>query len=152
MNAAIVRVPFSLITVTVSELRSARATERVLLWLGNRSPDGIVVRNVFVPAQRAESDYFRIPRHGIEELLQTLRSHRWMVAAQVHTHPEEAFHSLADDRWAIVRHAGALSLVVPRFCQETSAGSFTRDALAFRLTDDNEFVHVNASEAYRVTS
>jgi len=44
-----------------------------------------------------------------------------MVAAQVHSHPDEAFHSKGDDEWAIVRHEGALSIVVP-----TSRGTYLR--------------------------
>jgi hypothetical protein len=68
-----------------------------------------------------------------------LRDRDLMVAAQVHTHPHEAFHSAADDRWAIVRHVGALSLVLPDFAQKTSIDSFLNEAAVFRLSDRNEW-------------
>jgi predicted TIM-barrel fold metal-dependent hydrolase len=150
MKSPVLKVPFSTIVATVDALRAASTTERVLLWLAERRPDGALVCEVFVPKQYAEADYFQIPRSGMEELLQRLRDRRWMVAAQVHTHPEEAFHSWADDRWAIVRHAGALSLVVPRFCQGTTASTFIGDALVFEMTSDNEFVRREPGAAYEI--
>ena len=67
---------------------------------------------------------FHIPPEGMTALYAELRHKRLMVAAQVHSHPQEAFHSKADDRWAIVRHEGALSLVVPHFAQATTLDRF----------------------------
>jgi proteasome lid subunit RPN8/RPN11 len=146
-----VEVSKSLVAATVAELRAATTTERMVLWLGERGGGRLVVREVFVPVQHARADFFHIPKEGMTQLLDRLRSRRFMVAAQVHTHPDEAFHSAADDYWAIVRHAGALSLVVPQFCQETTADTFWRDAVVFRLSEDDEFVQVDANEAWTVT-
>ena len=39
------------------------------------------------------------------------------LLAQLHTHPGPAFHSEADDRLALPRHTGAISIVVPHFGQ-----------------------------------
>ena len=147
----LVHISQALIASTVAELSAARATERVVLWLGQRLATHIAVSEVFAPIQEARADFFHIPRRGMEDLLEILRVRRLMVAAQVHTHPDEAFHSQADDRWAIVRHAGALSLVVPRFCQETTPDTFTKDALVYRLDENNDFALVDSSGTYRVT-
>jgi len=149
--SSLVSVPSAIVVETVDVLRAASTTERVLLWLAERGSHGVVVREVFVPEQYAESDYFHIPRSGMEALLQHLRGRRWTVAAQVHTHPADAFHSPADDRWAIVRHVGALSLVIPRFCQGTTAATFSRDAAVFRMTFENEFVQIDSRDAYRIS-
>jgi len=146
-----ISVPWSIVVETVNVLRAASTTERVLLWLAERGSHGVVVREVFVPEQYAESDYFHIPRIGMEGLLHHLRGRRWTVAAQVHTHPAAAFHSPADDRWAIVRHVGALSLVIPRFCQGTTAATFSRDAAVFRMTSENEFVQTEPRDAYEIS-
>ena len=62
-----------------------------------------------------------------------------LIAAQVHSHPEEAFHSQADDNWAILRHLGALSIVVPYFANQTSVGNFLRQVAIFRLNDANQW-------------
>lgn len=37
------------------------------------------------------------------------------IRVQVHTHPEEAFHSETDDAFPIIHKPGFLSLVIPNF-------------------------------------
>ena len=64
---------------------------------------------------------------------------RLMVAAQVHTHPQEAFHSPADDHWAVLRHVGALSLVLPCFARDTTADTFVEQAKVYSLTQADEW-------------
>ena len=59
--------------------------------------------------------------------------------AQVHSHPGEAFHSPADDRWAIPRQVGALSIVLPFFAAGISEETFFEQAAVFTLSN-NEFV------------
>jgi len=92
--------------------------------------------------------FFRIPRESIEELFDVLRGRELMVAAQVHTHPESAFHSAADDRWAIVRHVGALSLVLPYFAQRTTTSTFFKDTAAFALSAENRWLLVDPDDIH----
>jgi len=68
------------------------------------------------------------------------------VASQVHTHPGEAFHSRADDQWAIVRHRGALSVVLPQFAATTTPDSFLLEAAVYQLNSSNAWIRVNAHE------
>jgi proteasome lid subunit RPN8/RPN11 len=133
--------------VIASTLRSIRwagrcGKERVVLWLGQRTGSGILVVQAHVPKQVAERDFFRIPPTSMRSLMRVLGSKNLMVAAQVHSHPAEAFHSEADDRWAIVRHLGALSLVLPYFARHTTVASFLRDAASFYLTAENSWERV----------
>ncbi|MGA3124321.1 MAG: hypothetical protein ABSF69_26480 [Polyangiaceae bacterium] len=121
-------------------------SECVVLWLAKRSPDEINVVDVYKPAQIAAEDFFRIPRESIAALFEVLRGRGLMVAAQVHTHPERAFHSAADDRWAIVRHVGALSLVLPHFAQRTTPQTFFEDAAIFSLSPRNEWSRIGPSD------
>ncbi len=141
----------ALIAETVDYLRASRRRERVVLWLGRRIGDDVRIHEVFLPIQITDADYFRIPSDGMDALFHHLRSSGLFAAGQVHTHPEEAFHSPADDRWALVRHEGALSLVVPRFCQETTIATFVDDAKVFRLDAEDNFVEANPAVAYTVT-
>ena len=69
-----------------------------------------------------------------------------MIAAQVHSHPEEAFHSKADDAWAIVRHINALSLVLPRFALETNLNSFVDDTKTYQLNPNNCWIQLSSNE------
>jgi len=142
----------AMIAVTVDHLRASRWRERVVLWLGYREEDDVHVRDVFVPIQETEADFFRIPEEGMAQVLARLRPERLMVAAQVHTHPHDAYHSPADDRWAIVRHVGGLSLVVPRFCRHTTAETFVDDAKVYALDEQDRFLEVPAVGVYRVIS
>lgn len=142
---------------TLSELQSAgnENCERVVLWLGVRNGAEIEIREVFTPDQFAAQDYFRIPREAMASLLKHLRETRYFIAAQVHSHPYEAFHSHVDDEWAIVRHEGALSLVLPYFALRTSEETFVEDTAVFRLSSENKWIEVppnNVSDHYLVIS
>jgi hypothetical protein len=141
---SVITVSAQFIELTLHELQEAgrKKSERVILWLGQQGNGVIEVEEVFVPLQFAEADYFRIPRQGISALLTHLRQTKRMIAAQVHSHPQLAFHSLADDRWAIVRHVGALSLVLPYFALRTTLETFRRDAAVFELSTENEWMEV----------
>lgn len=112
----------------------ARSQECVVLWLGKREGEATHITSCYRPLQRAKMDQFHIPPEGMAALQGVMRSERLMVAAQVHSHPNLAFHSKADDTWAIVRHEGALSLVVPRFAVDTFPGNFMQQTKTYRFS------------------
>jgi proteasome lid subunit RPN8/RPN11 len=132
-----VTIAAELIETTLRHLREAgaRNCECVTLWLARRADHALVVQCVYLPIQTAMEDMFHIPPGGMNALHAELRKQRLMVAAQVHSHPAEAFHSRADDRWAIVRHEGALSLVVPYFARRTNASSFLQDTKVYQFSE-----------------
>lgn len=149
-------VPLAIINETLLTLQKVgqRRTECIVLWLGTRSADGIRIEEMYKPDQEASRDFFRIPEDSMERLFQKLRPKRRFVAAQVHTHPRLAFHSYADDEWAIVRHVGALSLVLPFFGLRTHPETFVSDTAVFALSEKNEWIEVAAgqiSNHYRIT-
>jgi proteasome lid subunit RPN8/RPN11 len=148
---SIVVVARDIVRTTIEELQHAGRVhqERVVLWLGRREANVVTVQRVFVPIQEAAHDYFHIPREGMAALLTDLRQSRLQVAAQVHSHPHEAFHSQADDRWAIIRHVGALSLVVPSFGLQTTIETFVDDAAVYELLPDNQWHHVPVTRVLR---
>lgn len=136
------------VSTTLGHLREAGAQrqECVALWLGRPSANGIEVVSVYRPRQRTAADMFHIPPESMAALRATLRRDRVMVAAQVHSHPLEAFHSLADDRWAIVRHVGALSLVVPEFAANTRVDTFLEHTKVFRFSSSSQWREVPTAE------
>lgn len=138
----------NLIDRTLKHLQDAgkENCECVVLWLGRRRGEVIEVEEIFLPEQYAEEDYFRIPRAGMSALLAYLRQNRLFIAAQVHSHPERAFHSKTDDFWAIIRHVGAFSLVVPYFALRTNYQSFLADTVTYQLSPDNEWLEVAKHE------
>jgi len=124
---------------TLAFLRQVGSAECVVLWLAKKQDEHLDVQVVYLPQQVTACEYFHIPQESMAELLTYLRQNRLMVAAQVHTHPGRAFHSLADDKWAIIRHVGGLSLVLPNFATTTSLENFTEKAVVFRLSEDNRW-------------
>jgi hypothetical protein len=137
------------IVETLDYLQEAgrRQSECVVLWLGRQEADGIAVMQVYRPDQLARADFFRIPPASMRSLLATLGTQDLFIAAQVHSHPFEAFHSKADDAWAIVRHVDALSLVLPDFAIKTSSATFFVHVKIFQLTTLNLWCSLDHSEA-----
>jgi len=135
----------ALLEETIAELRASPDKEKVILWLGKRGTSEYVVDDIFTPIQITDEDFFRIPEEGMNQLMSHLRNVRKMIVAQIHTHPREAFHSNADDRWAIVRHAGAYSLVLPEFCSTTEKNNFLEMVATFVLNKSNKWKRVSSS-------
>jgi proteasome lid subunit RPN8/RPN11 len=144
----VVYCPPVVVDQTVAFLRADGMHEResVTLWLGKRLGDHIDVTEALRPEQYASSHRFWIPEDAMDTLRSYLRQDRMMIAAQVHSHPADAFHSEADNAWAIIRHEGALSLVVPEFAAHTTATRFLETAKVFRHTTSNEWLEVRQKE------
>ena len=118
--------------------------ETVVLWLGKDST--LQVREVYRPEQRVAIDYFHLPSGAVRQMVGHLRSTRQRIIAQVHSHPGSAYHSSADDEWSIVRHEGALYLVVPRFSADTVVGNFKDNTAVYRLDSRDAWVKVTFSD------
>lgn len=119
--------------------------EGITLWLGERGAEADVVKLSYEPIHAAAVDFFHIPPHGIQALMRKMEETETCVVAQIHTHPEDAFHSRADDQWAIVRHVGAFSLVLPTFALATSLENFVDQVAVFRLGADDRWHRVPAA-------
>jgi len=144
MNHTPVQISSGHVRETIDLFQRAGHRECVLLWLGRREPGVQRIVDVYKPIQNSAIDYFEIPRQGMAALMDRLRTEGLFVVSQVHTHPHEAFHSLADDRWAIVRHVGALSIVLPFFAQSTTPENFLQQAAVFQLDDANVWKEVSS--------
>ena len=136
--------PSSVIHTTLELLCEAGrgAREGIVLWLGYRADEHIQVTDAYQPHHTSKADMFHITPDGMNALHNELRHRRRMVAAQVHTHPGRAYHSKADDRWAIVRHVGALSLVLPHFAFGTTVTTFLETAKVYRFSEDELWLPV----------
>ncbi|MHB8345881.1 MAG: Mov34/MPN/PAD-1 family protein [Acidiferrobacterales bacterium] len=143
--------PPALIDLTLGHLRDAGQDKRecIVLWLGRREGELLRVHEAYRPIQNASEDMFEIPPAGMTALYAELRKRRLMVAAQVHSHPGDAFHSRADDRWAIIRHEGALSLVVPYFASATTVSNFLDQANTYHFTAAAHWVEVPRAQVER---
>lgn len=149
MNDSPVEISSLGIRETVNLLRRAGRRECVLLWLGRRENGVQHIIDVYRPLQNGTIDYFKIPRRGMAALMERLRTQGLYVVSQVHTHPCEAFHSPTDDKWAIVRHNGALSIVLPYFAKSTTVDNFLEQAAVYQLDASNIWNEVPPEEVSR---
>ena len=138
----------SVIDETIEKLRNGgrNRCERVVLWLAPAVGGPASVTEVYEPEQETARDRFYLPPESMKALMGHLRGRRLKIVAQIHTHPAEAFHSVADDTWAIIRHEGALSLVLPYFARATTPDNFLLEAMVYALSSGNEWEHVPQHE------
>ena len=98
----LVNCPSALVHTTLNQLREAGQgrCECAVLWLGRRDgTEGSGLRMSIGRFKRLEADMFHIPPAGDEQpSMPSYANCRFMVAAQVHSHPRQAFHSQADNR------------------------------------------------------
>jgi proteasome lid subunit RPN8/RPN11 len=97
----------------------ARGFEGLVLWAGTITNDVARVTRGLVPPQHPIRDergvgYF-VEGESLFELNVHLHRSGLLLLGQVHSHPGEAYHSEADDRYAIVTADGGYSLVAPDF-------------------------------------
>ena len=103
---------------------SEKVRESVLLWTGIEQNRKARVGNIIVPEQIASRIHFDVPLDERLKITRRLGESHEKLLAQLHTHPGRAFHSPRDDRLALPRHQGAISIVVPNF-----AASWTGDLM-----------------------
>lgn len=133
----LVEVPRSVLDETETSLRAAGRDghELFVLWSGTLLTNSFVVRNAHVPRQvayRTERGCgVRVEGEALHALNAWLFEHGQALAAQVHSHPTDAFHSETDDTFPIVTALGGLSLVAANFGQD---GLLSGTTATFRLT------------------
>lgn len=150
MNKLIV--PHTVIQQTMHLMRDggSRNCETMVLWLGTAN----VVSEVYRPEQQVAEDRFYIDPSAMRTLMQRLsvgRPPRPLILAQVHSHPEKAFHSRADDALAITRREGVLSLVLPYFGMRMSDDDFLAQAVTFQLTGGDRWLEVQTDQHVQIS-
>ena len=95
--------------------------EAVVVWIGRAiDADAVWVGRAVRPRQLAyrgpEGVGVEVPPDSISDLISSLADGEFL-AARVHTHPTDAYHSPVDDRNMLISHHGAISIVVPDFAQ-----------------------------------
>ncbi len=128
-------------TIDILRLAGERRRERVVLWLGSsRQAQPAGVMEVYEPDQITKVDRFHLPPASMAALMAHLKATRRRILAQIHTHPGRAYHSDIDAEWAIIRHVGALSLVLPEFAANTTPDNFVQRAAIYAYSAEGEWV------------
>ena len=151
---------FDVRATTVNETEAAlreagrRGDELFLFWSGVIEGDAFKVRTLHCPTQSCRKSSRGLSVHidgdALHDQARWLAEHRELLGVQIHTHPEDAYHSEADDEHAAVTLTGAVSIVVPDFARRAV---FHPGTSIFRLYDSGwDFVE-SSEEArlFRVT-
>jgi hypothetical protein len=90
--------------------------EAVALWQGKiLSETEAQVTKLIAPKQITGPRHFNIPLDERLRIMDEINKVGEFILIQLHTHPQEAFHSEPDDRYAVTKHLHAISIVIPYF-------------------------------------
>jgi hypothetical protein len=136
-DVAHVHVPAKVARQTHEHLlaRGRQGYEGMALWAGRQNGDAVRIEACIIPRQQghrtAHGLAVTVSGEELREINLALYRASLRLVAQVHSHPQAAYHSDTDDRYSMVTALGSLSLVVPDF----ATGPFAIDAFAvYRLT------------------
>lgn len=138
-------IPAAVLTQTLEVLQRAGrdGNEAFVTWGGLVVEEGTTMKIVsaVVPAQRAHQTadglLVTVDGQSLFEVNRALYERGEVLAAQVHSHPQDAYHSSTDDCFSLVTLTGALSVVVPRFGADGLNGC--RGWAWYRLTGQGQW-------------
>ena len=138
-------IPNSVLSSTIKFLREVGASgfEGFVLWSGNRSDRrSFRFATAVIPQQRAmitESGLLvTVDGQELFEVNRTTHARGEILAAQVHSHPTDAYHSSTDDTYPLVTLIGALSIVIPNFA--TNAPADIEEWAWYRLSSKGKWI------------
>lgn len=142
-------IPKTVIKTTEQFLREAgdRNCEGVVLWVGERPTSCFRITRCIVPLHSSGRNYFDVSLKERIRIVTSLAANECIIA-QVHSHPEEAFHSPVDDRKAVIDRRWALSIVVPDFC-DRDLGDM-RGTAVFALRDSLDWIQLSEEQIKQV--
>jgi hypothetical protein len=146
------RVPVRLLDETLGVLAAAGRSghEAFVVWGGMLATDGcrLDVTTTMVPEQTAyrTPDGLLVTVEGaaLFRINRELFERGELLAAQVHSHPTDAFHSDTDDHNPLVTLIGSLSLVIPDFAVAGRKGM--RDWAWYRLVGQGRWAELNRQD------
>lgn len=128
-------IPERMLSKLFKEIRHAGVSGRegFALLLGDIKSIPLRVSQIYIPEYDSGRAFYKITSKGDQKLMEYLKSEKLMVLAQLHSHPNEAFHSDADDLMATVAHVGGLSFVLPDFGEGTTEKNFKNLVKVYEL-------------------
>jgi hypothetical protein len=125
--------------------QGAARHEGVALWPGRITGNTCLIGDTLIPQQITRERFYRIPTDETFRIIQYVAEQGLVIPIQIHSHPHEAFHSLADDEHAFVQHENAISIVVPDFA-DFPLSDFLSKARFYRLRSGNEWDEIEKSD------
>ena len=110
------RVPAHVLAETFGLMRQCGrgCRECQVLWTSSWS-DPTIITGVVHPQHKSHAGGFQLDSNWITDFWREMSRTGQGIRVQIHTHPQEAFHSITDDAYPIIHSVGFLSLVIPDF-------------------------------------
>lgn len=146
-------IPQSVIQEGHHFLRIAGRTGRegLVLWIGRRDGVKFVVTELVIPEQQGirtnDGVCVIIEGAALARLNADLYKRQLQLIAQIHSHPQDAYHSSTDDEYAIATKVGCLSLVVPDFASRPFS---LAEYVTFRLNTAGQWIELSTIEVSRL--
>ena len=116
-----IELPYDSIKQVYGHLRACghHGVEGVALLAGVQEEYIFEVKTAIIPEQNAynheEGLIYTVSGEELHRINVWLYKNKLTLIAQVHSHPNEAYHSPTDDRYPIITAIGGFSIVVPYF-------------------------------------
>lgn len=136
-------------TLEFLRLKGSDGDEGVALWPGNLEQALCTVSEPLIPVQETGPLFYQIPEDETFRILEVVSTKGLVIPIQVHSHPREAFHSLADDERAFIQHENGISIVVPDFGR-FSDQDFVRRSRFYRLAADSSWKEIPHKEVAKI--
>jgi hypothetical protein len=150
------RIPIAVLNTTLEVVREAgqQGCEAFVTWGGHVSEDGrtVTFQSCLVPRQTAHTTprglLVTVEGLALFELNQALYQRGELLAAQVHSHPQRAYHSDTDDCFSLVTLTGALSVVIPNFGRDDV--NRCKDWAFYRLTGPGTWSLLDSTDQIQI--
>lgn len=144
-----VSIPYSELEIVYNHLRNAgnRGVEGVALFSGIKNGSIFEVETAIIPSQKAFNHegglLYTVEEEELHRINVWLYRNKQQLIAQIHSHPNVAYHSETDDKFPIVTTIGGFSIVVPDF----GFGIISPENWAvYRLNSNCHWVELNKEE------
>jgi len=87
--------------------------ETLALWVGIELSDVFKIKEVWFPNQENSIISYYVSDIDVHLINVKLNKMKYSAIAQIHTHPDNAYHSQIDDQYPILVLPGSFSIVVP---------------------------------------
>lgn len=146
-------VPYEAAEAAHSHLRKIgrHGSEAVALWVGVVRENTFEVRETLIPKQTphrtATGILFTVSPEELHRINVWLHQNEMQIIAQLHSHPEEAYHSELDDDLPLATTIGCLSLVIPNFARDPFS---LRRCAIYRLIPEQGWAQLSPAETARL--
>lgn len=142
IEITLILLPFTILKETLKIFKEygKQSLEAFAIWVGKEENTTFEIKDVWIPTQLNTTFSYYVPDIDVHNINVELNKKKYSAIAQLHTHPDNAFHSCIDDNYSILTLPGSFSIVVPDF-GNISIKNNLNDMIVYRLIDKKWVIH-----------